>query len=374
MPNLTTKSFRKLLKRNIQETKSEASQSTHLLKKIWKIKLIKGLVTFVVAIILAPIIIFIAFAPKVQDPIYYGITFSHKYVQGLKMDWKEVYIKILDDLGVKNLRLVAYWDEIEPEPGKFNYENIKWQLEEARKRDINVILTIGRKVPRFPECFEPEWWKAIPDESTRDQALFNYLGKSVQELKGYTVIKRWQVENEPFFPFGTCLPIKYETVKKETEFVRRLDPRPILVQDSGEGGFWLPSYLLGDNLGISMYRKIFYDFWGVLLGKSVYFQYPLAHWTYHVKAKMLGIDPNKVIVTELQGEPWGPGFVSDMSNAEKDKSMSLPKFIDTLNYAQRAGFKEYYFWGAEWWLWEKEKNNRPYFWDTAKAIFKSGTY
>jgi hypothetical protein len=50
--------------------------------------------------------------------------------------------------------------------------------------------------------------------------------------------------------------------------------------------------------------------------------------------------------------------------------MSRTDFYATLSYAQNAGFKRLYLWGAEWWLWEKEKNNNPYFWDTAKALFR----
>jgi hypothetical protein len=60
-----------------------------------------------------------------------------------------------------------------------------------------------------------------------------------------------------------------------------------------------------------------------------------------------------------------------MSKEEKDKTMSEEKFIDTLNYAQNAGFTEYYFWGVEWWLWEKEVKNNPFFWDITKALFKN---
>ena len=31
--------------------------------------------------------------------------------------------------------------------------------------------------------------------------------------------------------------------------------------------------------------------------------------------------------------------------------------------------KEFYLWGAEWWYWMKEKQNKPEIWDEAKKLF-----
>jgi len=344
-------------------------QAVVLTKRLISIRLLRLIIVVLLFILLAPFVLFLVLRPKPQAHINYGVTFSEKYATELGMDWQSSYIRILDDLGAKNVRLVAYWDDIEIERNTYDYSKIKWQLAEAEKRDINVIMTIGRKVPRYPECFEPTWWKNLDNEQERDSKLYEYMEKSVDTLKGYDSIKMWQVENEPFFPFGECTKIKWGVVKQEVELVKSLDDRPILIQDSGEGGVWLPSYMLGDNLAISMYRKIWYDFWGVFFGKFVYFQYPLAHWTYKIKADIVRVPYEKIIVTELQAEPWGPGINSKLTQESKDKTMSRQDFISTISYAQKAGFKDLYFWGAEWWLWEKDYNNNPYYWDTARALF-----
>ena len=50
--------------------------------------------------------------------------------------------------------------------------------------------------------------------------------------------------------------------------------------------------------------------------------------------------------------------------------MSRTDFLETISYAQKTGFKDLYLWGAEWWLWEKQNNGNPFYWDTAKAIFR----
>ncbi len=344
----------------------------NLIKQILSLGIVKIIIGVILILAIIPTIFLFFFFPKVQTDIKYGTTFSNKYAEELGMDWRDTYIKMLDDLKVRNLRLTAYWDEVEPSRDKYDYSMIKWQVEEAQKRNAKVILAFGRKAPRWPECFEPQWWKDIPDRETRQLELYEYIEQTVTELKQYDNIEIWQVENEPYFPFGECQKdIQKAEVDHEVQIVRNLDSRPILIQDSGEGGLWYPSYHTGDYLSISMYRRIWYDFWGIFGGKFIYFQYPLPFWSYKIKAATLGIPYEKVFVTELQAEPWGPGINSVLSEEEKNKTMSKSDFYATLSYAQSAGFKRLYLWGAEWWLWEKEHNNNPYFWDTARALYET---
>lgn len=342
-----------------------------LINRILSLKAIRVFTAASIIIFLIPIAFFIIVRPKPSAQINYGVNFSQKYASDLGLDWKKSYIQILDDLKPKYARLVVYWDVAEPEPSKYNYDDILWQLDEAKKRDIKVILTMGQKVFRYPECHNPIWWKQSQDVPFKNNALFNYLEKTTNQLKAYDNIIMWQVENEPFFPFGDCEKQSKETVGKEIALVRTLDPRPIIVQDSGEGGFWRPTYLMADYLGISMYRRIWYDFWKLLLGKFVYFEYPLAHWSYKVKAVLMGVPMEKIIVTELQAEPWGPAINSKMSDSEKQKTMSKQQFLETISYAQKSGFSNFYFWGVEWWLWEKEVNNNPFYWETARAVIQN---
>ena len=55
------------------------------------------------------------------------------------------------------MRLPVYWDLVEKQPGIYEYADVDWQLDEAKKRDVAVILTVGIKVPRWPECHIPQW-------------------------------------------------------------------------------------------------------------------------------------------------------------------------------------------------------------------------
>ena len=83
----------------------------------------------------------------------------------------------------------------------YNYDIIKWQIEEAQKRNAEVMLVMGYKTLRYPECFAPEWWEELEDQNEKDAQLFSYLRETVKELKDYENITMWQVENEPFFSF-----------------------------------------------------------------------------------------------------------------------------------------------------------------------------
>lgn len=364
------KNFPFMRKRGRSKEAKEFKKARKLLSKLLSLHVVKVVLIILVVAAIAPLILFFIYKPQVQEDITYGVTFSNKYATDIDLDWKEMYIAMLDDLGVKNLRLIAYWDDIEETKDVYNFEDIIWQLDEARARDVQVIMTIGRKVPRYPECFEPQWWKDLDEQEFKEIELLEYIKVATNRLKEYDNIKMWQVENEPFFPFGECHPeIKKKMVSREIDLVKSIDDRPIMVQDSGEGGFWFPSYQQGDYLGISMYRRIWYDFWQLFLGNFIYFEYPLAHWTYKIKADLTLVPPERIIVTELQGEPWGPTINHKLSEREKNKTMSRHHFLDTISYSQKAGFKEYYIWGVEWWYWEKFYNNNPFYYDTAKALF-----
>ena len=351
-----------------------ARQLAHAVKLFHQIVALKVVQLTLVGVVLAivlPLIFFYLVRPKPTPQINYGINFSQKYATELGLDWKRSYLQILDDLRPKYARLVVYWDISEPEITKYNYNDIEWQLDEAKKRDVKIILTMGRKVLRYPECHEPAWWKQSRDAKLKEDALLKYIETTTNRLKGYDNIFMWQVENEPMYPFGECQKQIKETVEKEIAVVKSLDARPIMIQDSGEGGFWRFDYLMGDYLGISMYRRTWYNFYKEVTGISFYVQYPIAHWAYKVKAVLTGVPVDKIMVTELQAEPWGPTINSKLTEEEKQKTMSKQQFLDIVSYAQKSGFKDLYFWGAEWWLWEKEVNNNPYYWETAKAVIQN---
>ena len=91
----------------------------------------------------------------------YGVSFSRFHADELGLDWKETYLAILDELGVKNLRFSAHWPITEPERDKYNFAELDFQFKEAEKRNASVILAVGHRLPGWPECHTPKWVEKI---------------------------------------------------------------------------------------------------------------------------------------------------------------------------------------------------------------------
>ena len=306
---------------------------------------------------------------SVGGEITWGITFSHVFAEELGFDWKEVYVAILDELKPTLLRLPVYWQVVEPEKGTFHFDEYDFMLDEAQKRGVNVVLVIGRRVPRWPECHIPRWAQK-DSEGVQQENVRAAIFETVERYKHFDVLSAWQVENEPFLPyFGECPFPDGAALDKEIAFVRFLDPsRPIMVTDSGELSTWLPAAKRADIFGTTMYRTVWSDRLSPYLG---YITYPLPPKFFWLKANLVhlfyGAD-KPIIVSELQAEPWTPGSLKGLSSAAQQKSMSVDKFHENIAYARAVGFPEVYLWGAEWWYLMKEEYDQPEFWEAGKEV------
>ncbi len=308
---------------------------------------------------------FLGFARPAEN-ITWGVNFSQKQAELLGLDWKKTYLAILDDLGAENLKIAVHWDFIEGKEGEYYFDDLDWQLAEAEKREVKVILVVGMKTPRWPECHIPQWLKDKEPE-IKNRKLLEYLEKIVSRYKDSPAIWAWQVENEPFFSFGECPTFDKDILKEEVALVRLLDSRkrPIIISESGEFSFWFRAAKIGDIVGTTLYRRI----WSKEF--KIYYTHFFPAAFYHRKAQIVKAFFNKkVICVELQAEPWGPELIYDLSLAEQEKSMDLERFQKNVEFAQKTGLDAFYFWGAEWWYWLKEKQNKPEIWDEAKKLFQ----
>lgn len=296
--------------------------------------------------------------------IHWGVVFSQRHAYYLGLNWKENYLAILDELKAKNLKLVAYWDLIEKEPGVYDFSDLDWQIKEAEKRGVKVLLVVGRRVPRWPECFIPKW--ALSPEDIHKKALLEYIAEVVKRYKDSPAIWAWQVENEPFFPFGECPRPDKQLLKKEIELVKSLDDRhPVVVTESGEIPLWFKAARFGDIVGHTLYRKVW------ISELHTYFKYPFPPVYYGRKAWLVKtIFKKPVICVELQAEPWGPVLLYDLPLKEQKKTMDLEKFVQVINFAKKTGEDTFYLWGAEWWYWMKVKHNQPQIWEEAQKLFQ----
>lgn len=291
----------------------------------------------------------------------YGVTFSPKQAQSLGLDWRVTYLAILDDLGVRHLRLSAYWDSVEPQNNTYDFRDLDFQIDEARKRGAKVILALGRKLPRWPECHEPQWVSgSAPD--VFDRELKEYMYTIIARYKDNSAVSEWQVENEVAFPFGICPnPRGLKELQEEVALVRANDTKPIVVTDAGEWTTWIPIGTYGDILGSSLYREAWNDYLG-------HIPFPISPGYYRAKAAVLKRLGREVIITELQAEPWGKKAISDMSVIESTQAMSLEKMQGNISFARDVGFSRVYLWGVEWWYYMKTQGVETYWQETQKLF------
>src|SRR6476620_11160423 len=59
-----------------------------------------------------------------KKPLVLGATFIPDYARYFNLDPQETFGAMIQDLGIKHFRLVSYWDTIEPEPGKYNFDEL----------------------------------------------------------------------------------------------------------------------------------------------------------------------------------------------------------------------------------------------------------
>src|SRR3989339_426477 len=296
---------------------------------------------------------------KRGTPVW-GATFSASYSQYLGSDWKKAYESILSDLKVQYLRLPVEWSSIEPEDGFFRWDDLDWMLERARESGATVTLVIGRKVPRWPECYVPSWTSSLP-ESQREERLLRFERAVVQRCVGHPSVKGWQVENEPALPFGACPVLNPGVLRREMETVRSFSDLPIALTVSGEWDPWMVLAPWTDHLGVSLYRNV----WQHGIG---FVTFPFPVWYYRLRASFSHLFGTEVFISELQAEPWFSRPFTSLSDKERAQAFSVVALVRNAEFASAVGTKEVSFWGVEWWYAEKEAG-RPGLWNAARSLF-----
>ncbi|MFH0852603.1 MAG: hypothetical protein V1845_03290 [bacterium] len=305
---------------------------------------------------------------ETADPnrkIEWGVTFSVPFAQKMNIDWKKAFVEILDDLKIRNLRLVAYWPDVEMQKDVYDFSELDWQVEQASQRGTKIILSLGRRLPRWPECHEPDWVKGQGAE-TMNVELLKYIEQTVSHYKNNQAITTWQVENEPFLNFGECPKIDAGLLDEEIALVRKLDSRPIIMTDSGELSLWYEAAKRGDIFGTTMYRYV----WSPIIGA---YKYPIPPAFFRVKGRLVRLfvgQEKPFLVIELQGEPWQHKQIYEISTNEQLQNLNFEEFKGIIDYAKETGFSTYYLWGAEWW-WSLKQNNHQEYWDYVKNLIIS---
>lgn len=301
--------------------------------------------------------IFFWFRQERQNQPEFGVTFSSAYAQELGLDERDAYRAVLDDLGVRLVRLPVYWSQIERERDVFDWQILDDLVAESERADAQVTLAIGAKVPRWPECYVPEW---VGDEEF-EQELFAFLREVVGRYRTSPAIVRWQVENEPFLTFGEGCPAPDpKRLEREIALVQLLDDRPVQLTVSGELESWVEVASMADVLGVSLYRQTWREGFG-------HFIYPLQPWFYRLHAQKAKPFVERIVISELQAEPWFFAPIVSRPLEQWYQQFDAAALKSHVDFAARTRMPEVYLWGVEWWY-KLKMDGDARLWDAVKGV------
>jgi hypothetical protein len=304
-------------------------------------------------------------------PLIVGATFVPDYARYFGLNPEKTLRAMTGDLGIKHLRLVSYWDTIEPKQGSYSFDELDWQFRVAEETGAKVSLAIGLRQPRWPECHEPAWAFKLLDGAWK-QPLYDFIAAVVNRYKTSPALESYQLENEYFLKaFGECSNFDRNRLVHEFNLVKALDPNHKLVVSMSNNAIGTPiGEPTPDEWSISIYKRV----WDKTITKR-YFEYPIPAWYYAFRAGFTKITRgHDSFIHELQAEPWTPdtftGGITGTTLEEQDKSMNATILTNRMQYGQATGMKTMYMWGVEWWYWRLTAKNDPSLWNAAKTKIK----
>ncbi len=303
-----------------------------------------------------------------NKPTTLGVSFIPDYAKYLGLDPKETYQALLG-LNIKEFRLTSYWSDIENTKGTYDFSTLDWEFNLAKQANAKIILTVGLRQPRWPECHIPSW-ATNEDKSVWQPQLMNLITSVVNRYKDYSNLVSFQVENEYFLKgFGTCTDFSRDRLVQEYNLVKSLDPNHSIILARSNNAIGMPiGQPKGDEYSISIYKRV----WDKTITHR-YFEYPFPAWFYGFLAGIQEIFLGKnMIVGELQAEAWPPNgqSIPETSLAEQNKSLDASRLKDRFNYGKATGMKNIILWGGEYWYYREKILNDPSLWNVAKEEYK----
>ncbi|MGF7228468.1 MAG: hypothetical protein ACQR33_00600 [Candidatus Saccharibacteria bacterium] len=308
-------------------------------------------------------------ASEQSKPLVMGTTFIPAYAQSLGVDPEQTLDAILNDLHVRNLRLVSYWDQLEPTKGVYDFTQLDWQFKKAEAAHAKVTLSLGLRQPRWPECHAPVWATTEPTSVWQPQ-LNDFIQTVVNRYKNSPSLGSYQLENEYFLKgFGQCTNFSRDRLVSEYNLVKKADPQHPIILARSNNALGTP---LGaptpDEFGISIYKRV----WFVPVKR--YLEYPFPAWYYAFLAGVQKITTGKdMVIHELQAEAWTPDgeSIPQTSLAEQNKSFDAAIFKNRVEYGKATGMRQIYLWGSEYWYYRLTVLHDPSLWNVAEQTFNN---
>ena len=314
-----------------------------------------------------------------------GVSFSCRQARYLGDDCATVYNALLDDLGVRHVRLSLYWADCEPEPGRYDFAEADELVSLAVARGADVLLTLGIKAQRYPEVYLPAWLAQVdglPEGAVLDHlpgvrpAALGFVQEAVRHFTGDSAVIGWQVENEPFiknFDKIRGWVISPEMITAEVAAVRAADgsARPVVVTHSSWTVYdqgWKRALAAADVIGQNVFTKKAWlrDWW-------YFFPYEMGPFVPALpqQAALARRQGKQLWITELQAEPEERRSLKELEEPQPNAIGSIsPRLLqENVAMARRSGARRIYLWGAEWWYATRGRDARTDLWEEARRLF-----
>jgi beta-galactosidase GanA len=294
------------------------------------------------------------------------------------------------------IRLGAYWNRIEPEPGAFQPDELDEQIDAAGRAGKQVILCVGAlKTFGYPEFFVPAHHlsRPFPEHILIKPAAYPalleaaaaFITRLVERYQSRTSIVAWQVEHEAVDPLGIEHSWRLDEafVEREIAALKKADPtRPVMLngflpttslvrlsqwwQTRDQGDSLAVAQRLGDMVGIDYYPRNAL----VKLGSKTLYLDGSQSAAQQPRLKQLldwaSASGKKLLVSEGQAEPW-EAVTTPPNPANQGMFSCLPEHVISNYNACLGGFVDqqvslyaYLFWGAEYWMLRKQGGDSSY--------------
>ncbi len=293
------------------------------------------------------------------------------------------------------IRLGAYWNRVEPEPGAFQVDDLDWQIDAAEQAGKQIILCLGPvKTFGYPEFFVPAHHLRRPFPEGRRitpsayapllGAATAFITRLVERYRQRPSIVAWQIEHEAVDPLGVEHSWRLDAafVEREVAALRAADPtRPLMLNGflptslpvrlsqgwatRDQGDSLALAQRLADLVGIDFYPRHAL----LALGqRTLYLDGSRSAWQRRRRAQLLAWAAaygKRLLISEGQAEPW-EATTTPPNPAGRAMASCLPEHL-IANYnacvsgpGRSAGLYAYLFWGAEYWVMRHKSQDSSY--------------
>ncbi|HZC40092.1 MAG TPA: beta-galactosidase, partial [Streptosporangiaceae bacterium] len=337
-----------------------------------------------------------------------GISFRPLQAQSLGLDPREALAELVTH-PFEMIRLAAYWDRMEPQPGAFDPADLDWQVDAAERAGKQIIIGVGAvKNFGYPEFFvpphrlpEPLREGSLVGPGSHPSLLAAATGFAAQVARRYRdrpAVIAWQVEHEAVDPLGLehSWRLSARFAAEEVAAVRAADPgRPVLLngflptstpvrvmqwwRSRDQGDSLRVAQQLADIVGIDFYprhavasaggRTLYLD-GSRLAGQQRRWREAL-RWAAAAPGRRL-------MIAEGQAEPWEAVTTPPSPDGAGAYSCLPEDVIRNYNQSLRTcrelpgGAWAYLFWGAEYWLLRQQQGDPRYLKAFARVLAEAG--